>query len=350
MNSPRANGRAPVVLAALGAVAFLVAVVHHLGELRTLGESLGPLAAFLLDGGLALALVYAGYALARSDLGAKERRSAVAWSLGGAVVFTAVVGATVLVRLFEGRVITEPVFPLLVAAESGALAGAVAGYYSARARRDARRARRVNEALEFVNSLIRHDLRNDLNVIRGYAELAAEGADERDNASVVVSKSEEALTRIETTREVTGTLVGEPDFEAVDLVPVAEEMAARVEESFGVTVALDTAERAPVTANDGVRSVVDNLLENAAEHNDAAEPVVGVEIETGEDTVRLTVRDNGPGITEEERERLLEASGTEASGTVLTRTLVREYGGDVWIEDAEPRGTAFVVELPRAEE
>ncbi len=345
MKSPRA----PAVLTGFGATVFLAAVVHHVDELRTLGESFGPLAAFILDGGLALGIVYAGVALARSDLGTEGKRRVVAWSLAGGSVFAAVMGLTVLVRLFEGRTITEPVFPLLVMTEAGVLAGALAGYYAARARDDARRARAVNEAMEFVNSLIRHDLRNDLNVIRGYGELAAEGEDGEDNAAVVVAKSEEALTRIETTRAVTETLLGTADFEPVDLVPLVEELAARVEDTYGVTVALDTPERARITANAGVRSVVDNVLENAAEHNDASEPVIGVEIETGAETVRLTVRDNGPGIPEEERERLLEADGTEASGTVLTRTLVREYGGDIRIEEEEPRGTAFVVELPRAE-
>ncbi|MCD2205252.1 hypothetical protein LPA46_18225 [Halobacterium sp. KA-6] len=33
----------------------------------------------------------------------------------------------------------------------------------------------------------------------------------------------------------------------------------------------------------------------------------------------------------------------------LVQTLVAQYGGDIWVEDDEPTGTAIVVELPRAD-
>jgi signal transduction histidine kinase len=345
----RGEGRSPVLVVALGAATFLGALAHHATELLALGGVLGPLAALVLDGVPALGLVYAGCALANSDLGPDDRRAVVGWTFGGAGVFGGAMGATVLVRLFEGRPMTEPLFPLLVAIEFGALAGTVAGYYSARARADARRARAVSDALGFVNGLIRHDLRNDLNVIRGYADIAGETADSGDSAAVIAAKAEEALDRIETTRAVTGTLLGEPEIEPVDLVPLSEEVAAGVAEVFDARVRTETPERAAVAANAGVRSVVDNLIENAAEHNDATHPEIGVEIGIQGETVELTVRDNGPGIPETERERLLNPDGEGATGLALVRTLVEEYGGELRIAENEPRGAAVTVALPRAE-
>jgi signal transduction histidine kinase len=105
-----------------------------------------------------------------------------------------------------------------------------------------------------------------------------------------------------------------------------------------------------VSANDGVQSVVDNLLENAVEHNDADDPRVAVAVTAGHDVVRLTVTDNGPGIPDERKETVFEpGEGGSGGGLSLVYTLVTGYGGDVWIEDAEPRGTRFVVELPRAD-
>jgi len=227
----------------------------------------------------------------------------------------------------------------------------VAGYYAVRARRDARRARAVNEALGFVNGLIRHDLRNDLSVIEGYAELSAEEEESAEldgnSAAVIAGKAEEALDRIETTRAVTETLLGEHGFEPVDLVEPTEALAARTEETFDVSVTVDAPERAVVAANAGVRSVVDNLLENAVEHNDADEPRIEIRIEPEDDAVRLTVRDNGPGIPEEERAAVLEAGEGGASGLSLTRTLVEGYGGELSIEPVEPRGTAVTAAFPR---
>ncbi|MFB6302702.1 MAG: histidine kinase, partial [Haloferacaceae archaeon] len=180
-----------VALAAVGLGLALLAATWHLGlEAGLVAESRGPVLAFLLDGLPPLGLVYGAYRLERSDLSAEDGWTVVRWTVAGALVFTLAIGLTMLVRQFEGRSLAEPAFELLVAADAGALSGAVAGYYSARARHDAARARRTRYALGFVNRLLRHDVRNDLNVVRGHAQdLAAyEGGDPghvRETAAVV---------------------------------------------------------------------------------------------------------------------------------------------------------------------
>ena len=350
--------RSPLLVAALGAVLLLVAVGWHARELLVLDSPVASLVAVLLDGAPALGLVYGGYRLSRTDLGPRELSTILVWCLVGALLLLAVTGATILVRAVEGRVVGEPAFALLVATEAGAIAGLVAGYYAARARRDARRARRANDALALVNELVRHDLRNDLAVIVGQADFLAADRPSGDadpdagpgDPAVIADKAEEALGRIETSRAVAETLTGDPDIEAADLVAHVEEMAARIDDAFGVQVRTDLPEEASVTANAGLRSVVDNLLENAVEHNDADEPTVAVSVRTEPETVRLTVRDNGPGPPDEQEGSLFGTGvpGSASGGLVLIRRLVDEYGGDVWVEGNEPRGSVFVVELPRA--
>lgn len=253
----------PWLITGVGGALFVAALVHHSREMTTIGTVSGSLLALVLDGVPALGLAYFGYWLAETGFSGRDHRRVLGWCLGGSALFVAVIGSTLLIQLVEGRTLAEPVFPLLIAAEAGALAGAVAGYYNVRARMDARRAQTVTDALAFVNGLIRHDLRNDLTVIRGHAGLI-EGrtmdADHRDAPQVIVEKSDEALTRIETTRAITNTLIGEPDFDTVDLITVVTEMATQVENAFNVSVITELPDRAPVTANAGLRSVVDNLL------------------------------------------------------------------------------------------
>lgn len=98
-------------------------------------------------------------------------------------------------------------------------------------------------------------------------------------------------------------------------------------------------------------SVVDNLLENAAEHNDADEPRVHVDVDATGETIRLSIADNGPGIPDEMKERILDRRESESrsGGLSLVQTLVEGYGGAVRIEDNVPHGSVFIVELPRAE-
>ena len=342
-----------VLVGGFAAALLALAVAYHLVEIRALSRTTGPLLALSLEAGPGVVLLYGAYRLAGSGFDAGNRWTVCGWTLGGAVGFLGVMWATVAVRRLEGREIAEPAFPLLVATLVGAAAGFAAGYYSARARSEAHEARTAADAFAFVNRYIRHDLRNDLSTIRGHADLLAEerptgdGVGGTDSADVIGAKADEAMTRIETSGAVAETLVDDPDFERVDLAAVVAEIVDGVEPTCPVPVSTDLPEKATVVANAGVRSVVDNLVENAVEHNDADDPRVHVAVARTDETVRLTVRDNGPGLSETRRKSLLEDDLDGGLG--LVRTLVDRYGGELSVEDNQPRGTAFVAEFPRSE-
>lgn len=72
--------------------------------------------------------------------------------------------------------------------------------------------------------------------------------------------------------------------------------------------------------------------------------------------VQITVEDNGPGIPDEDKERLfnrftqLETRHGRRRGTGLglafCRLTVEAHGGQIWIEDAPTGGARFVFTLP----
>lgn len=349
--------RSTSVIMALGVGLFLIAVVHHMSEISALNMTSGPTLALVLDGLPALALGYGGYQVSQTEFTPADRLQVLVWTLGGCLAFSTVIAITFFVRSIEGRVIAEPLFPLLIAAEAGAIAGLFAGYYSTQAQAEARHARTVTDAHTFVNTLIRHDLRNDLNVIQGHAELietqqlATDDESEHDSAAVIAEKAGEALTRIQTTRAIMDSLVGDPELEPVDVTMITADLATQFEATYDVTVTTDLPERALVAANAGLRSVVDNLLENTIEHNDTDDPHVVAAVETDAETVRITVSDNGPGISENEKQVLINTNRTEAdeNGFALVQRLVEVYDGTIRVEDNEPRGSRFIVELPPAD-
>lgn len=99
--------------------------------------------------------------------------------------------------------------------------------------------------------------------------------------------------------------------------------------------------------------VIINLVDNACLHGRGVRDVV---VAPTEGAVRVTVRDDGQGVPTEERTRIFErfyrgsASRGRLPGSGLGLALVEQHvarhGGRVWVEDAQPRGAAFVVELP----
>ncbi len=107
---------------------------------------------------------------------------------------------------------------------------------------------------------------------------------------------------------------------------------------------------------DQLQRVVRNLLDNAARH---ATSVVAVELRSTDETVELTVDDDGPGIPPEDREivferftRLDDGRARDAGGLGLGLSMVRaiteHHGGTVAIEDAPLGGARLRVRLPAA--
>jgi two-component system nitrogen regulation sensor histidine kinase NtrY len=111
-----------------------------------------------------------------------------------------------------------------------------------------------------------------------------------------------------------------------------------------------------------IRRVVINLVDNAiealggsaaGERPDGGKPVI--EVATRHDAanaaVRITVSDNGPGIPEEDREKLfLPYYSTKRRGSglglAIVRRIIAEHGGAIDVADNVPSGTVFTIELP----
>ena len=105
------------------------------------------------------------------------------------------------------------------------------------------------------------------------------------------------------------------------------------------------------------RRIIENLVSNAMKHTQI-EGRVRVVISGSRDRACIAVHDDGPGVPPEKRTRIFEpysaeglrsATGHESSGLGLAfcRLAVEAQGGAIRIEDGAPRGSVFVVELPR---
>lgn len=364
MARARRHQVAPWFLAGFGVALFLTAATWHLGiEASELEQASGPVAAFLLDGLLPLSLVYASYRLVQSGFDRERIWTVFVWSLVGACLFVFVVGLSIVIRELEGRTIAEPVFMLLLSADAGAMGGAVAGYYAAKARDDAEQAAKASSTLQFVNGLLRHDIRNSLTVIEARVDLIDAEVDSdraREATATIREQIDEIVGLAENAGAVAATLASDPDFERIDLAEVAADVVERIDDTRDVTLSLDSPDSAPVLATDAVRPVVRNLVENAVEHGtetngseaatDGAAQVAVTVTET-DDAVELAVADRGPGVSDAEKEDIFapRAGDTHGGGLHLVETLVESFDGTIRVEDNDPTGARFVVELGRYE-
>jgi light-regulated signal transduction histidine kinase (bacteriophytochrome) len=98
-----------------------------------------------------------------------------------------------------------------------------------------------------------------------------------------------------------------------------------------------------------------NLIGNALKYRSSAPPVIDISAEAENDCWRFAVRDNGIGIAPRFHEQVFglfkrlhsaqEYPGT-GIGLAICQKLVERYGGRIWVESDEGRGTTFFFTLP----
>jgi len=125
-------------------------------------------------------------------------------------------------------------------------------------------------------------------------------------------------------------------------------------------ITLKAAEPVIVDADaERLRQIIDNLVGNAIQHTPAGTPVtVTVSSEPG--SGRLTVADQGPGMTREQASHVFErfyrtddartrARGGAGLGLPIAASLAAAHGGDLTVDTQPGRGTAFHLRLPQPE-
>lgn len=233
--------------------------------------------------------------------------------------------------------------------------------YSIERKKTERELRLRTRELAILNQLTRHDIRNDISLVVGRAREVTEYVDPRGQDAVdeIIQSSNHILQLTRTVGDIVETVT---DDEAVDLYPVvlSEVLAIEVDKAQGLyrDVELSVEDEVSgirVRANDLLSSVVGNLISNAIFYNDKDVPVVTISAEPSTETVVLRVADNGPGIPDRRKERIFEegeqgmASSGMGIGLSLVDRLVTQYNGGIWVEDNDPEGSVFCVELARVE-
>ncbi|MFC7237502.1 PAS domain S-box protein [Saliphagus sp. GCM10025317] len=215
--------------------------------------------------------------------------------------------------------------------------------------------------VEILNRVLRHDLRNGMNIINGCAEMLAEAVEneaDRDFAEAIQERAGELISLAEKTRAVERTL--DRDGAAtgpVDVVDCVESALVRIDAEYpAVDVGCTLPDRAHARADELLADAIYHVLENAIEHSDRAEPTIEVGLEVDDnDTLTLTVADDGPGIPGEERallqedEEITQLRHASGLGLWLVNWVITQSGGQLTFQENDPRGTVVRMQIPTAD-
>jgi signal transduction histidine kinase len=210
-------------------------------------------------------------------------------------------------------------------------------------------AERLVDRTEYVSSFaahVSHELKSPVTAIRGSAELlrdAEMSKAERDRfLDHIIADSDRLASLLERLRQLARA---DLDF-ASGTTTIAEAVADEP------MVTLDGATEARVALGvEAARAIFGQLLRNAAEHGAAA---VRIAAERDDGMLRVTVADNGSGISPGNRDRVFEPFFTtrrEAGGTgmglQIVRSMLAAHGGTIRLLPSET-GAVFEIRVPLA--
>ncbi len=196
-------------------------------------------------------------------------------------------------------------------------------------------------------SAISHDLKTPVTRMRLRAEMLADPA----LRAKFVRDLDEMEAMVGATLEFFRSLGNEPRRQPIDVRALIESLCEDWRESGHDTSVQGTA-RVPYSAHpQALRRCLNNLIENALRYGERAD----VTIEDDGRTLRVSVRDQGPGIPAAELERVFEpffrletsrnrGSGGAGLGLSIARNIARWHGGEVTLRNA-PEGRGLIAEL-----
>ncbi len=234
--------------------------------------------------------------------------------------------------------------------------------------RDITNFRKAQEMQSVFISTVHHELRTPIAIIKGYASTLGRDDVEwdsdtvRDYATIIEEEADRLTALVEdllTASKLQAARELQLNFADADLHAVAAQSVARLESGANQHIVLSFPEDFPVIQGDAarLRQVIDNLLTNATKYS-PANSTITVGGRYSRTSVTVFVRDEGPGIANDQLERIFErfyriddrltrrTQGT-GLGLYLARAIVQTHGGDISVKSAVGSGSTFYFSLPR---
>ena len=204
---------------------------------------------------------------------------------------------------------------------------------------------------ELMLHIVSHDLKNPLAVIEGYIDLMKEGFDPSylDAMQMAV---EEASSIIEKARLFSKLGAGKIDEERklIDLKEELENVSSLLSHKYPSGKINISADKIEIYAFPIIKEVFTNIIDNAFKYGAKN---VDISLIDKDENVEIRIADDGPGIPKELRNTIFNAFETLSKkkgsglGLSIVKMIVEMHDGKVWVEENKPKGSVFVIQLPK---
>lgn len=211
--------------------------------------------------------------------------------------------------------------------------------------------------IQALDRMLRHNIRNELNVIEGRTEMILDRVPEEvaTVARPIQDSAERILAQADKEREIVDLLSGPTTRTSIRLADAVTDIVERLEAEYpDADVSAEVPDDLTVRTVPEVERAIEELLENAVVHGGDA-PEVLLTAHCDEETIEISVADDGPGVPERERRVIAGSAETEpllhshGMGLWLARQIVTRAHGTLGFEDRDPQGSLVTITLPRVQ-
>ncbi len=220
-----------------------------------------------------------------------------------------------------------------------------------RQQHEAELTRQTNLAI-VLNRVLRHNLRNDLSVVRGFTELMADRLGENPYSETVLEHIDDIIKLADKARELDRTVAADFEDESTTITALVDRIIKRVSRQYpNASISAEYDEPVTAAVLPSFELALKELIENAAKHGGDA-PAVTVSVDAVPHAVEIQIGDTGPGLATHETEVL--ETGTETSlthgsglGLWLCHWIITSHDGSI-DANVTNEGTTMTLSIPRS--
>lgn len=200
------------------------------------------------------------------------------------------------------------------------------------------------ERLKITNKIMRHDILGKLTNVRMLLEVSGLSKKDR-NISDAYESASDGVRIIDKMRQLERAADTGGKLEEMDLRKILEEV------SLNAGIKVNIKGNGKATVDDAISSVFENLIRNARIHGEVKD--VDIDIEQGNSTVIIRVKDRGHGIPKSARRQIFREGFTSGKtghtglGLYIVKKTIKRYNGLIHFRPNNPRGSIFIIELPK---
>ena len=199
------------------------------------------------------------------------------------------------------------------------------------------------ERLKTANSILRHDITNDIVVIKSALDIYR---DENDETMLdeIEKRVEKSINTINKQREQEKFIDSHSDLDEFEIEKVVHDIIPNFSD-----IKINVTGKGTAYADNAIYSVFENIIDNAVKHGKTTK--MDIDIRSDEEYCEIRFADYGTGIPDDLKYKIFDEgfsygkAGHTGIGLYIVQKTIDDYDGFVHVEDNKPNGAVFVVRL-----